>query len=325
VSTPRSSSVREVEADLVVARRDEVADGVVALTLADGDGGVLPGWTPGAHVDLVLCEGLTRQYSLCGSPADADSWRIGVLRDPASRGGSEFVHDELREGATVRVRGPRNHFALVSSPRYVFIAGGIGVTPILPMIEAAAASGADWELLYGGRNRGSMAFLDELVFHGDRVEVCPQEEHGLLDLKSALGSPRDDTLVYCCGPEPLLNAVEAVCAPWPGGSLHIERFAAKALADPPANALETFEVVCQRSGVSVTVPPEKTIYEVVEEAGVDVLGSCLEGICGTCESAVIEGTPDHRDSVLDDAERAEAGVMMICVSRSCSERLVLDL
>jgi ferredoxin-NADP reductase len=318
------AAFREVEADLQVLRREIVGDGVVAVTLSGPDGADLPEWTPGAHIDLLMTPDLVRQYSLCSSTANRSEWRIGVLLDPQSRGGSQFVHDKLHEGATVRVRGPRNHFALVSSPRYQFIAGGIGITPILTMLEAAQAKGSDWQLLYGGRQRASMAFLDELESHGDRVTAWPQDEKGLLDLNSVLGTPRDDTLVYCCGPEGLLNAVEGACAPWPEGSLHIERFSAKA-AEPTADELDSFDVECQRSGVTVTVPKGKSIYDVVEEAGVDVLGSCMEGVCGTCECEVIEGDPDHRDSILSDAEKKRGDVMMICVSRSRSTRLVLDL
>jgi ferredoxin-NADP reductase len=223
------------------------------------------------------------------------------------------------------VRGPRNHFPLVSSPRYQFVAGGIGVTPILTMIEAAEARGAEWRLLYGGRERASMGFLDELERYGERVTVCPQDEQGMLDLASVLGTPNVDTLVYCCGPEGLLGAVENVCRPWPEGSLHIERFSAKPLAEPSEEALDTFEVVCQRSGVTLTISGDQTIYEAAEDAGVDVLGACMEGVCGTCEVEVVEGVPDHRDSVLTDAEQAAGEAIMICVSRSRSERLVLDI
>ncbi len=317
---------REVEADLDVVGREMVADGVVVLTLASPDGADLPEWTPGAHVDLVMGDGLTRQYSLCGSTTDLSAWRVGVLLDPESRGGSRFVHDELGEGSMIRVRGPRNAFGLVGSPRYQFIAGGIGVTPILPMIEAAQARGADWHLLYGGRERASMAFLDELAEFGERVTVSPRSERtGRLALHSVLSEPRDDTLVYCCGPEGLLSAVEDGCRDWPSDSLHVERFSAKPAADPPPDALDTFEVECQRSGVTVTVTAERSIYEAVEEAGVDVLGSCMEGVCGTCECDVIEGDPDHRDSVLTEAERSRGDTIMICVSRSRSERLVLDV
>jgi len=316
---------REVETDLEVVGHEVVADGVVTLTLADPGGVDLPEWTAGAHIDLIMGDGLTRQYSLCGNTSDRLQWRVGVLLDPQSRGGSKFVHDELNEGSTIRVRGPRNHFPLVGSPRYQFIAGGIGITPILTMIEAAQAHGADWQLLYGGRERASMAFLDDLERHGERVTVWPQDEQGMLDLASVLSEPREDTLVYCCGPEGLLSAVEEACRPWPQDSLHIERFSAKPPEEPPAGALDTFEVECQRSGVTVTVPADQSIYEAVEEAGVDVLGSCMEGVCGTCECEVIEGEPDHRDSVLSEAERAKGDLIMVCVSRSRSERLVLDI
>jgi ferredoxin-NADP reductase len=316
---------REYEADLVVAQRELVADGVVALTLTDANGRELPAWTPGAHIDLVLPDpSLSRQYSLCSNPADRHAWRIAVLREPKSRGGSEFIHDVLKTGDTVRVRGPRNHFALVDAPRYLFIAGGIGITPILPMIATVNAVGADWKLLYGGRRRASMAFLDELALYGDRVRVCPEDEEGLLPLGSVLSPPRDDTLIYCCGPEPLLVAVEGWAGSWPTGSLHFERFKAKPTEAAPAIA-ETFEVVLQRTGITVTVPPDKSILEVVEAAGLYVLSACREGICGTCEQQVIEGEPDHRDSVLTPAERETNEVMMICVSRCRSPRLVLDL
>jgi ferredoxin-NADP reductase len=324
-ATGGRSAYREIEVDLAVVGHELVAEGVVVLTLAEPDGAELPEWTPGAHIDLLLTPSLVRQYSLCGSTANRSEWRVGVLLDPQSRGGSRFVHEELREGSTVRVRGPRNHFALVSSQRYQFIAGGIGITPILTMIEAAEARGAEWQLLYGGRERASMGFIDELEGHGERVTVCPQDEQGMLDLDSVLAEPLDATLVYCCGPEGLLSAVEEACRPWPQDSLHIERFSAKPVDEPAPDALAAFEVECQRSGVTVTVPAGRSIYEVVEEAGVDVLGSCMEGVCGTCECDVIEGEPDHRDSVLSEAERERGDMMMTCVSRSRSERLVLDL
>jgi ferredoxin-NADP reductase len=325
VSTPKFE-VEELETDLVISQRDILAEGVVALSLDDPTGRPLPGWTPGAHIDLMLSASLVRQYSLCGSPADTHTWRIGVLRDPQSRGGSDFAHDKLHVGSAVRVRGPRNHFPLVSAPRYQFIAGGIGITPMLPMIEAARAAGAQWQLAYGGRKRASMAFVEDLAAYGERVTIWPQDEQGLLDLQGILGCPRDDTLVYCCGPEALLSAVEGACASWPAGTLHLERFTAKPGADqPPSGALDTFEVVCQRSGITVTVPAGRSVFEVLEDAGVSVLGSCLEGICGTCEAAVLEGSPDHRDSVLSAEQQAGSEAMMLCVSRSLSERLVLDL
>lgn len=328
VQTRARPAYREVEADLAVRRRETSADGVVTITLADPSGADLPEWAPGAHIDLIMTPSLVRQYSLCGDTANRAEWRVGVLLDPNSRGGSQFVHDKLHEGATVRVRGPRNHFPLVGSARYHFIAGGIGVTPMLPMITAADAAGADWQLLYGGRTRSSMAFLPELERYGERVTVCSRDD-GAPDfresLNTVLAGPAENTLVYCCGPEGLLGAVETACAAWPDGTLHVERFSAKTLEEPAGGALASFEVECQRSGITVTVTPDKSIYQACEDAGVDVLGSCMEGVCGTCECDVLEGEPEHRDSVLNDAEKARNDVIMTCVSRSRSERLVLDL
>jgi ferredoxin-NADP reductase len=316
----------EFEADVRVESKQAAADGVVALTLREIQDQPLPPWTPGAHVDLVLGgvvgDGRTRQYSLCGDPADHHVWRLGILRE-AEGHSSVFVHDRLEVGDVVRVRGPRNNFPLVESPRYLFIAGGIGITPLLPMIAAAESAGADWRLVYGGRRRASMAFLDELARHGDRISVRPQDETGLLDLDSLLGTPQEDTRVYCCGPEPLLAAVEQRCARWPSGSLHVERFSPKPLTEPTRS--EAFELVLAQSEVTVAVPPDRSILDVVEEAGIGVLSSCAEGTCGTCETAVLSGVPDHRDSVLSDEERQANDCMMICVSRSCTERLVLDL
>ncbi|MFD2091046.1 cytochrome P450/oxidoreductase [Blastococcus deserti] len=322
-TTTVTLATSEFEAEARVAAKQEVADGVVALTLREAGGRPLPVWEPGAHVDLVLEGAPTRQYSLCGDPADHSAYRLGILRDPDGRGGSLFVHDRLREGDTVRVRGPRNNFPLVASPRYLFIAGGIGITPVLAMIRAAEAAGADWELVYGGRRRASMAFLDELARYGDRVSVRPQDETGLLDLDALLGTPRPDTLVYCCGPEALLAAVEQRCVGWPRGALHVERFAPRPQAEP-ARA-DAFEVELARSELTLTVPPDRSILSVVEEAGVGVLSSCAEGTCGTCETAVLGGVPDHRDSVLSPEEREADDCMMICVSRARSDRLVLDL
>ncbi len=313
----------EFEAGAIVEAKEVLADGVVALTLRAADGQVLPPWSAGAHIDLVLPDAPTRQYSLCGDPADGERWRIGVLRDPLGSGGSLFVHDRLEIGDTVGVRGPRNHFRLIDSPRYLFIAGGIGITPILAMIRAAEAGGREWQLVYGGRQRASMAFLDELAGYGDRVSVRPQDESGLLDLDSLLSTPRADTLVYCCGPEPLLAAVEQRVGPWPRGALHVERFAAKPLAEPARS--DAFTVKLRRSGLTLTVPPERSILSVVEEAGVGVLSSCAEGTCGTCEVRIVEGVADHRDSVLDPQEQSAGTCMMICVSRARTPQLVLDL
>ncbi|MFF7865812.1 PDR/VanB family oxidoreductase [Streptomyces qaidamensis] len=307
------------ETELVVAGREFAADGVLALTLRHPLGEPLPEWEPGAHVDVVLEPGLERQYSLCGDPADRSAWRIAVLREPDGRGGSAHVHEQLGEDAKVRVRGPRNNFRLEPAPRYRFVAGGIGITPLLPMLAAAEAAGAEWTLLYGGRTRGSMAFGEELGRYGDRVTFAPEDETGLLDLPSVLDDVPEGTLVYCCGPGPLLDAVEARC---PSGVLRVERFQPK---EQQTGGNTAFEVELARSGRTLTVAPEVSVLDAVRAAGVEVLYSCTEGTCGTCETDILDGEPDHRDSVLTDDERAAGETMLICVSRCRGGRLVLDL
>ncbi|MCF8610144.1 PDR/VanB family oxidoreductase [Gordonia sp. HY285] len=307
---------------LRVIAKDEVADQVASVVLEDSAGGALPEWRPGAHIDVELDNGVTRQYSLCGDPAD-DHWRIAVLREPASRGGSAYVHDELVVGSEIGTQGPRNHFAFVEASSYLFIAGGIGITPLIPMIGAAVRSGASWRLLYGGRTRASMAFADVLArAHPDQVTLAPTDEVGLLDLESALGSVDDGCVAYCCGPEPLLLAVEEVSHRL-GVPLHVERFAAKEVPDDAVNT--AFEVELAQSGTTVQVGADESVLDAVLDAGVDADFSCREGTCGTCEVAVLSGDIDHRDSVLDEDEAAEGDVMMICVSRCLSKRLVIDL
>ncbi|MEU4510531.1 PDR/VanB family oxidoreductase [Nonomuraea wenchangensis] len=308
------------ERNVVVQAREQVAEGVVAIELCDPSGEELPVWTPGAHIDLVLDGGdLVRQYSLCGDPADRTTWRIAVLREPDGRGGSAYVHDKLHLGATILTRGPRNNFPLHSAARYLFIAGGIGITPILPMITAV--EGAEWRLAYGGRTAASMAFAGDLrATHGDRVLLWPQDEHGLLDLDALLAEEPMDTLVYCCGPASLLEAVEARCANRP---LHMERFTPKDTGEPVMNG--AFEVELTVSGLTLMVPPGRSILEVVEKAGVHVLTSCREGTCGTCETSVLAGVVDHRDSLLTPEEKAANDVMFVCVSRAACPKLVLEL
>ncbi|HJQ45681.1 MAG TPA: PDR/VanB family oxidoreductase [Amycolatopsis sp.] len=312
----------DLDLEVLLARKETLADGVVRLTLRHPEGEPLPRWSPGAHVDLVLRPDLVRQYSLCGDPADRSVLEVAVLREPGGRGGSNFVHDRLQPGDRVRIRGPRNHFPLVPAARYLFIAGGIGITPIVPMIAAADASGVDWRLVYGGRARSSMAFREELArTHGERVVVRPRDESGLLDLDEVLATARRGTAVYCCGPEPLLATVEQRCARLRKVSLHTERFSPKEITGERT----TFDIELARSGRTLTVPADRSILDVAEDAGVPVLSSCREGTCGTCETPVLEGTPDHRDSLLTEEEQAANDTMMICVSRSCGRKLVLDL
>lgn len=322
------SVVTEFTSDLVVARRRDAADGVVTLDLVDPAGGALPSWEPGAHIDLLLDDGLVRQYSLCGDPRDRGMWRVGVLLDPNTRGGSRHVHEHLNTGETVRVRGPRNNFPLVEASHYLFIAGGIGITPMKAMAESADRAGREWHLAYLGRTRSTMAFEQELVdAFGDRVTIWADDERGgLFDLSSLLAEPADGTMIYSCGPEPLLTAVENACAHWPHGSLHIERFAAKATrAEELAEMLDSYQVVCRSSGVTVEVAGGVPMLDALEDAGIPIMSSCGEGVCGTCRTTVLEGIPAHCDSLLTDEERASGDVILPCVSHSRTEKLVLDL
>lgn len=306
-----------------VAARRTVATDVVALDLAPLDGSALPEWEPGAHVDLEVAPGTERQYSLVTTTAEGH-WRLAVLREPDGRGGSVAVHDDLAVGDEVVVAGPRNHFGFDPTRPAVFIAGGIGITPLTAMIEAAERAGTPWELHYAGRSRSRMAFVDDLVAaHPERVVVAAADEHPRLNVIGLLAEPRD-AVVYCCGPRGLMDAVESAAAHWPAGSVRVERFEPAADVDAPG---EPFEVELTLTGTTVTVPADRTLLEVAEEAGAFVLSSCREGTCGTCETPVLEGAVEHRDTVLSPEEQADDRTMMVCVSRArrgCP-RLVLEL
>jgi ferredoxin-NADP reductase len=316
-------TLEEAHFRVQVIDRENLAEGVVGITLAAEHGGPLPPWRPGAHVDLVLADGLVRQYSLCGDPKDRTTYRVGVLLESEGRGGSRFVHEKLHPGTVLEVRGPRNHFQLVEAERYVFVAGGIGITPILAMVGALDGAGKPWTLVYGGRRRASMAFTEHLAALGQHVRLWPQDQHGHIDMSQALADPAPGTAVYTCGPEPLLRAVEEHCAAhWPAGNLHLERFAPKHIETSGGDA--SFEIELS-DGRVLEVPSDRTALEVLEAAGFDILSSCREGTCGTCEIAIVEGEADHRDSVLTPEEQAENSTMMVCVSRAACPRLVLDV
>ncbi|WP_353941521.1 PDR/VanB family oxidoreductase [Streptomyces sp. HUAS MG91] len=313
-----TDSDRQLE--LLVRRMTWEAEGVLSVELAHPDGKPLPGWAPGAHIDVHV-GGQVRQYSLCGDPDATGTYRIGVLNEPSSRGGSRHVHTALRPGQSVTVSEPRNHFALEDAGGHVFVAGGIGITPILAMAREAARRGARWRLVYGGRSRASMAFTEELAALGGDVTLVPQDELGHIDLAAALDGLPDDTLVYCCGPEPLLAAVEAAC---PAEALRVERFSAPVVERAPDDG--EFEVECRTSGLTLTVGADTSVLEAAEQAGLDVASSCRDGICGSCETRVLDGAVDHRDFLLSEAEHAANASMMICVSRcAAGSRLVLDL
>jgi len=308
--------------ELVVSERVDAADRVVSLRLQRPDGGELPSWAPGAHVDVVV-DGFVRQYSLCGAPDDRHSWRLAVLHETDGRGGSDAIVRTVKAGSTVQVSEPRNNFPLLASRRYLFVAGGIGITPFLSMVEQAERTGADWRLVYGGRTTASMAFLDELSQYGDRVRVIPQDTDGIIDVPALLGEPQPDTSVYACGPEPMLAAIEEAMSVWPRGSLHVERF-------HPAGPLDTaedvaFEVEFVASGVTATIPAGSSILEVAESLDLPVFSSCQEGTCGTCVTSLLEGVAEHRDALLSADERERQDKICICVSRAAAGCSLLRL
>ncbi|MCB5912357.1 PDR/VanB family oxidoreductase [Streptomyces pinistramenti] len=314
---------------LRVAERTAAADGVVVLRLT---GARLPGWEPGAHLDLVLPSGTVRQYSLCGEPAEAvcpkgGAYTIATRLIEDGRGGSREVHEQLREGMEVEVRGPRNRFPLADCHAYLFIAGGIGITPLLPMVRQAEAEGVPWRLVYAGRSRASMPFLAEvekLAGAGDgRLTVAAEDEVGRPDLAAALADAPPHAAVYCCGPDPLMDAVAALL---PGGAagltLHTERFAPAPLA--PAGENAPFSVELRRTGRTIAVPADTSVLRAIREQALsDLPYSCERGFCGTCRQRVLAGEVDHRDELLTDAERDDS--LLICVSRARGASLVLDL
>ncbi|GGZ51312.1 putative oxidoreductase [Streptomyces inusitatus] len=310
------------ETQVVVRQLRWEATGVVSVVFTAPDGVELPPWRPGAHIELALPTGIRRQYSLCGDPRDRYRYRIGVLRERTSRGGSEYVHAFLRPGQRVRLRGPLDNFGFEPAKAYLFIAGGIGITPILPMVGQAAAWGVPWRLAYGGRTAASMAFLDELRAHPDRVSLHPGDRTGRIPLDTWLDRPRPGTVVYACGPESLLTAVESRAAHWGPGAVRLERFRPSA---GPARPDTEVTVVCARSNRTVTVPAGRSILGALEDEGLPVTGSCREGVCGTCETRVLEGEPDHRDDILTAEQRTAGDRMYLCVSRARSQRLVLNV
>lgn len=303
----------------VVTQIANVADGVKLLSIELGDGSDFDAWTPGAHITLHLPNGLIRQYSLCGDPADAKMLTVAVLNAPDSRGGSSWIHESLAEGSKIGVEGPHNHFEMSSADSYLFIAGGIGITPIKAMIESLP-SRADWKLIYLGRSRTSMAFHQELVnAFGEKVLIRADDEFSdHINLTELVDGFSGD--VYACGPESLLNAIEDIV---PSERFHCERF--KAVDRSTEGATESFEVEIANTGKRFTVGPDETLLAAIEKAGEFVASSCTEGVCGSCETKVITGEPLHRDSVLRDEDKDAKGIMFPCVSRAKSAKLVLEL
>ena len=299
---------------------------VLSIELVPAEGAVFPRFTPGAHIDLNLPNGMTRSYSLVNSPDESGRYVIGVLDDARSRGGSRYVHEQLRCGTTLAIGQPRNHFALDErADATVLVAGGIGITPMLCMYRRLRQSGRRVCLVYCARTRAQAAFLGELEALGGDLHLHFDDEHEgrPFDLTAFLARQPNSVHAYCCGPGPMLSAFEAACSAAGIGNIHIERFAASL---PAAAAPQTgYTVKLARSGRSLFVPAGKALLDVLLDADVDVGYSCREGLCGACETRVLGGCPEHHDAVLSQSERAAGNVMMICVSRAKSDMLVLDL
>lgn len=333
---------------LIVRQLRLEADGIVAVTLTRPDGAPLDPWEPGAHLDVELHPGLVRQYSLCGEADRPAEWTVAVRAVQTSRGGSSFVHESLRVGHQVRVGSPRQKFPLEPAGRYLFVAGGIGITPLLPMIEQVAGTDAVWTVHYTGRSRSAMAYLDRLERAAIRtvpgtgagsVVIHPRDSAPRLELDAVLATVTDDTLVYVCGPAGMIRATRQLV---PDGQLRVESF--DPAPDPTPTAAtpvvstevpqdagtesavdQPFEVQLGVEGAVLTVPAGVRALDALNDAGADLPWSCREGTCGTCETGVLDGEVDHRDSVLSDEERAANDCFFPCVSRACGTRLILDL
>ena len=315
-----------LELTLTVADRVMIADDVVKLVLTDSSGAPLPPWRPGAHIDLVLNDSIdsktavVRQYSLCGNPYDP-FYEIAVLKERDGRGGSELVHQLLHVGARVRARGPRNHFELEDADHYVFIAGGIGITPIRAMMHVVKSRGRTCDLFYGGRCADSMAFASELAEHYPlAVNLRPQDTDGLLDFEEVLKAAGDGSMIYACGPEPMLVALQEECAKHSGVRLRVERFVP---AESRADEDRPVSVTVQSSNQVLEVPPGVSILSALQNADIEVDYSCQSGVCGSCEVRVLGGVPDHRDAILSQTNPDDR--MMPCVSRALTPALILDL
>lgn len=316
----RSSLTRVVR---VAAVHREAID-VLSLTLVDPRGRDLPGWTAGAHIDLLVGD-YQRKYSLCGDAADRSQYRIAVLKETGGRGGSQYIHSAVAAGQLVHIRGPKNHFRLAegTSP-CVLIAGGIGITPIIAMADRLQALGRDYVVHYAGRARGSMAFRERLERnHGSRLHFHGKEDGGRLDLEAAIAAASLEAQIYACGPTRLLAAMEKLMVGCPE-RLHVEHFTTEgAMLDPGQE--QAFEVLLQDSRLTVQVPRDRTLLQSLRASGIDIPSDCEEGLCGTCEVAVVEGHVDHRDKVLSAPERAANTRMMTCCSRARGKKLILAL
>lgn len=307
------------------------AEGVISLRLTRIESDApLPAWEPGAHIDVYVGDGTTRQYSLCGDPSDLSAYQVAVLREPDGRGGSAYIHDTLRVGDRLMVTRPKQAFALEDAPFHALVAGGVGVTPIMTFAEHLAREGRPFSMTYGGRSRASMAFCDRLGALGDAVTFMAEDVDGRPDLDALVKDLPDGGLIYVCGPLPLLRAVEAAAEAVHGPDQDIVRFelfsrAGVELAESGPLDGDSYELVLARSGHTLRMKPDANILDTVLALGVEVENDCRDGICGSCVTPVLAGTVEHRDLVLTRREQAAMDRMMICCSRPTCDRLELDL
>lgn len=311
-----------------VLRKKQEATGIASFELARPDGAALPGFSAGSHIDVQVPGGLTRQYSLCNDATEQHRYRIAVLRDPASRGGSVAMHDQLKEGDVVLISEPRNHFPLVHAQKTLLFAGGIGVTPLLCMAQRLQAIGADFALHYSARSPDRTAFRDEIAgspfaarvqFHFDDGDTAQK-----LDLPAVLGKPQPGTHLYVCGPTGYIDHVvkTATGLGWPADQVHLEYFGA---APQDTTGDRAFQVKIASSGASYEVPANQTVVQALQAQGIEIMVSCEQGVCGTCITRVLEGECDHRDLYFTDEEKAKHDQFTPCCSRAKGPVLVLDL
>jgi ferredoxin-NADP reductase len=318
----------EILVDMLVHAVTREAKGVHSFDLRPLDGGLLPEFTAGAHIDLHLPNGLVRSYSLVNAPSERHRYLVAVSNDAKSAGGSRYLFEHPMVGETIEIGLPRNNFSLVEgAPEVVLVAGGIGITPLYCMIQRMEEIGAPWRLFYGARDRASAAFRVEL----EKLESAKPgrvtfnfdlEDGRMLDVAAAVASAKLDAHLYCCGPVPMLEAFKTASSWRPPETVHLEYFAAPSVEAPSGAA---FTVTVANSGQTFEIPEGRTILEVLIEKGVYAASSCRAGVCGACEVGVLAGEPDHKDYVLSDAERASNKKMMICVSGSKSDNLLLEL
>jgi cytochrome P450/ferredoxin-NADP reductase len=320
-------SAHAMTRSVVVEQVEPIAEGVLQITVQSSDGKAFPRWSPGAHIDVECGDtGLSRQYSLCGDPGDAYRLQFAVLRESESRGGSAWVHGQLRQGMRLRIRGPRTHFRFdETAPRAIFVAGGIGITPISAMARRARELGMDYTLHYSGRSRTGMAMLPQLqALHGDRLHVYVSAEGSRHDFAATLADSDEHVQVYACGPQRMLDALKAACAHWAADALRMEHFhSTLGTLDPTKE--HAFEAELKDSGLVIQVGADQTLLTALRAANIDVQSDCEEGLCGSCEVQVLAGEIDHRDVVLTRAEREANHKMMSCCSRACGQKIVLAL